>query len=30
MREPAHIEYAGTIGLGEYDIKKIKHTEITV
>jgi hypothetical protein len=30
MREPAHIEFAGTLGLGEYDVKKIKHTELTV
>jgi uncharacterized protein (DUF362 family) len=30
MREPGHIEYAGTIGLGEYDVKKIKHTEFTI
>jgi uncharacterized protein (DUF362 family) len=30
MREPGHIEYASTLGLGVYDVKKIKHTEITL
>ena len=30
MREPGHIEYASTLGLGVYDVKKIKHTEITI
>jgi len=30
IREPGHIEYAGTLGLGVYDVKKITHTEITV
>ena len=30
IREPGHIEYAGTLGLGVYDTAKIKHTEITV
>jgi len=30
IREPGHIEYAGTLGLGEYDIRKIEHTEITI
>lgn len=30
IREPGHIEYAGTLGLGVYDVKKIQHTQITV
>jgi uncharacterized protein (DUF362 family) len=30
IREPGHIEYASTLGLGVYDVNKIKHTEITV
>ena len=30
IREPGHIEYASTLGLGVYDLKKIQHTEITV
>jgi len=30
IREPGHIEYASTLGLGVYDTSKIKHTEITV
>jgi uncharacterized protein (DUF362 family) len=30
IREPGHIEYAGTLGLGVYDTKKIQHTEITI
>ena len=30
IREPGHIEYASTLGLGVYDIKKIQHTEITI
>ena len=30
IREPGHIEYASTLGLGVYDIKKIDHTELTV
>jgi uncharacterized Fe-S center protein len=28
VRETGHIEYAGTLGLGVYDTKKIHHTEI--
>ncbi len=27
IREPGHIEYAGSLGLGEYDIKKIRLQE---
>jgi uncharacterized protein (DUF362 family) len=30
IREPGHIQYAGTLGLGVYDIHAIQHTEITV
>ena len=30
IREPGHIEYAGTLGLGVYDTNKINHTEITI
>ena len=30
IREPGHIRYAGTLGLGVYDTKVIQHTEITV
>jgi uncharacterized protein (DUF362 family) len=30
VRETGHIEYASTLGLGVYDIKKIQHTEITI
>lgn len=30
IREPGHIQYAGTLGLGVYDINAIQHTEITV
>jgi uncharacterized protein (DUF362 family) len=30
IREPGHIEYASTLGLGVYDTAKIDHTEITV
>jgi uncharacterized protein (DUF362 family) len=30
IREPGHIEYASTLGLGVYDTNKIKHTEITI
>jgi uncharacterized protein (DUF362 family) len=30
IREPGHIEYASTLGLGIYDTNKIHHTEITV
>ena len=30
IREPGHIEYAGTLGLGVYDTNKIQHTEITL
>jgi len=30
IREPGHIEYASTLGLGVYDLKKIQHTELTV
>jgi uncharacterized protein (DUF362 family) len=29
-RETGHIEYAGTLGLGVYDIGRIRHTEITL
>jgi Domain of unknown function (DUF362) len=29
IREPGHIEYASTLGLGVYDLKKIAHTELT-
>jgi uncharacterized protein (DUF362 family) len=30
IREPGHIEYAATLGLGVYDTHKIQHTELTV
>ena len=30
VRETGHIEYAATLGLGTYDLAKIRHTEITV
>jgi len=30
IREPGHIQYAGTLGLGVYDTHAIQHTEITV
>ena len=30
IREPGHIEYRSTLGLGVYDLKKIHHTELTV
>jgi uncharacterized protein (DUF362 family) len=30
IREPGHIGYASTLGLGVYDLKKIQHTELTV
>lgn len=30
IREPGHIEYASTLGLGVYDIGRINHTEVTV
>jgi uncharacterized protein (DUF362 family) len=30
VRETGHIEYAGTLGLGVYDVKKIEHVELTV
>ena len=30
IREPGHIEYASTLGLGVYDTSKIQHTEITI
>ena len=30
VREPGHIEYASTLGLGVYDSTKIEHTEITI
>ena len=30
IREPGHIEYASTLGLGVYDLSKIHHTELTV
>jgi len=30
IREPGHIEYASTLGLGVYDTSEIQHTEITV
>jgi len=30
IREPGHIEYASTLGLGVSDRQKIQHTEITV
>ena len=30
IREPGHIEYAATLGLGEYDLKKIDLRQITL
>ena len=30
IREPGHIEYASKLGLGVYDMAKIKHVELTV
>ena len=30
IREPGHIEYASTLGLGVYDLGKIQHTELTI
>jgi len=30
IREPGHIEYASTLGLGVYDTSKITHKEITI
>ena len=30
IREPGHIQYASTLGLGVYDVAKIRHTELTV
>ena len=30
VRETGHIEYAGTLGLGVYDSKRIQHTQLTV
>ncbi|HMJ86371.1 MAG TPA: DUF362 domain-containing protein [Vicinamibacterales bacterium] len=30
IREPGHVEYAATLGLGVYDIKKIKLDQLTV
>ena len=30
IREPGHIEYASTLGLGIYDVAKIQHTELAV
>jgi len=30
IREPGHIEYASTLGLGLYDLAKIDHVELTV
>ncbi len=30
IREPGHIQFASTLGLGEYDINRIQHTELTV
>jgi uncharacterized Fe-S center protein len=30
VRETGHIEYASTLGLGTYDLAKIRHTEITL
>jgi uncharacterized protein (DUF362 family) len=30
IREPGHIEYASTLGLGVYDVARIKHTELTL
>ena len=30
IREPGHIQYASTLGLGVYDVDTIKHTELTL
>jgi hypothetical protein len=30
LRETGHIAYAGTLGLGVYDVERIHHTELTV
>jgi uncharacterized protein (DUF362 family) len=30
VRQTGHIEYASTLGLGVYDLPKIKHTELTL
>ncbi len=30
IREPGHVEYAATLGLGVYDIKKITLDQLTV
>ena len=30
IREPGHIQYASTLGLGVYDLAKIQHSEITI
>jgi uncharacterized protein (DUF362 family) len=30
IREPGHVEFAASLGLGEYDIKKIKVQDVTV
>jgi hypothetical protein len=30
VREPGHIEYAGSLGLGVYDLDKIKVTSIEI
>jgi uncharacterized protein (DUF362 family) len=30
VKETSHIEYASTLGLGVYDVKKIEHIELTV
>jgi hypothetical protein len=30
IREPGHVEYAATLGLGVYDLKKIKLDQLTV
>jgi hypothetical protein len=30
IREPGHVEYASSLGLGVYDLKKIKLNQLTV
>jgi hypothetical protein len=30
IREPGHVEYASTLGLGVYDLKKVRVKEIEV
>ena len=30
IREPGHIQYASTLGMGVYDLDRITHTELTV